>query len=288
MLVVTFLMIRLVPGDPVQVIAGTTLDPVVAERLREQLGLNAPLWRQFVDYVSGVARGDLGQSFITDQPVSSIVGGRIINTIRLSVAGLLVAVLISVPLGVRAARRRDGKASVRFTTLTTALAATPDFLLATILSVVFAVQLQWFPVAGDREWTSIVLPAMALGIPLAGIQARVVRSSVSDSARQPFVRTLRAAGVSERTIVVRHVLPNASIPFITLLSVEFSRLFAGALVVENIFSWPGLGTTIFDSIGRRDLPAVQGEILVVAMAILAINVVVDVIYRIVDPRIGAA
>ncbi|WP_116998972.1 ABC transporter permease [Desertimonas flava] len=286
-LVVTFLMLRLVPGDPVQVIAGTTLDPDVAAELREQLGLDDPLWHQFWDYLTGVFRGDLGTSYLTDRPVSTIIGDRILNTLRLSCAGLLIAVCISVPFGVWVGRRRKGDAGVGFTTATTMMAATPDFLLATILSVVFAVQLGWFPVAGDKGWTSLVLPAVALGIPLAGIQARVVRAGIADASQQPFVRTLRAVGVAERTILTNHVAPNASIPLITLLSVEFSRVIAGALVVENIFAWPGLGTTIFESIERRDLPAVQGEILVVALVILLVNIVVDVLYRVIDPRIGA-
>jgi ABC-type dipeptide/oligopeptide/nickel transport system permease component len=138
------------------------------------------------------------------------------------------------------------------------------------------VYVQLFPVAGAQGFSSIVLPALSLGIPLAGIQARVIRSSVMDALDQPFTRTLRASGLGERRILFRHVLPNASIPAITLLSVEFGRLLAGALIVENIFAWPGLGTTIFESISNRDLPAVQGQILVIALLILAINLIVDI------------
>ncbi|MEV4136993.1 ABC transporter permease [Dactylosporangium sp. NPDC049742] len=287
-LVITFAMIRLVPGDPVQVIAGTNLDPQVAEELREQLGLNDPLLVQFFTYLGNVLHGDLGTSFLTRQPVADVVAERLPNTLMLTAAGVLAGLLLSLPIGIASALRdaKRRRAGLSFTTVTTMLVATPDFLLATVLATVFAVYLQIFPVAGAESWTSIVLPALALGIPLAGIQARVVRASVLDAVGRPFVRTLRAVGVPQRRLLTRNVLPNASIPVVTLLSVEFGRLLAGALIVENIFSWPGLGTTIFDSIGRRDLPAVQGEILVVALLILGINLFIDVVYRIIDPRIG--
>ncbi|GAA1531990.1 glutathione ABC transporter permease GsiC [Dactylosporangium maewongense] len=287
-LVITFAMIRLVPGDPVQVIAGTNLDPQVAEELREQLGLNDPLLVQFFTYLENVLHGDLGTSFLTRQPVADVVAERLPNTLMLTAAGVLAGLLLSLPIGIASALRdaKRRRAGLSFTTVTTMLVATPDFLLATVLATVFAVYLQIFPVAGAESWTSIVLPALALGIPLAGIQARVVRASVLDAVGRPFVRTLRAVGVPQRRLLTRNVLPNASIPVVTLLSVEFGRLLAGALIVENIFSWPGLGTTIFDSIGRRDLPAVQGEILVVALLILGINLFIDVVYRIIDPRIG--
>ncbi len=287
-LVITFLMLRLVPGDPVQVIAGATLDPAVAEQLREQLGLNDPLAVQFFDYLARVVQGDLGTSFLTRQPVTEIVAERLPYTLMLTGAGILVALLLSVPIGIASALRdaRRRKTGLSFTTVTTMFVATPDFLLATVLASVFAVYLQIFPVAGAQTWDSIVLPALALGIPLAGIQARVIRASVLDVAGRPFVRTLRAVGVRPRRLLARNVLPNASIPVVTLLSVEFGRLLAGALIVENIFAWPGLGTVIFESIGRRDLPAVQGEILVVALLILGINLIVDIVYRLIDPRIG--
>ncbi len=287
-LVITFAMIRLVPGDPVQVIAGTNLDPQVAAELRVQLGLDEPLPVQFFDYLSNVLRGDLGTSFITRQAVTDIVAERLPYTLMLTAAGVIAGLLFSLPIGIisalRDARRR--RSGLTFTTATTMFVATPDFLLGTVLATLFAVYLQIFPVAGAESWHAIVLPALALGIPLAGIQARVIRASVLDVLNRPFVRTLRAVGVPRRRLLARNVLPNASIPVITLLSVEFGRLLAGALIVENIFSWPGLGTTIFDSIGRRDLPAVQGEILVVALLILAINLIIDILYRIIDPRIG--
>jgi glutathione transport system permease protein len=287
-LVITFAMIRLVPGDPVQVIAGTNLDPQVAAELRRQLGLNDPMPVQFFDYLRHVLQGDLGTSFLTRRPVTEIIAERLPYTLMLTAAGVAAGLLLSLPIGIISALRdaRKRRSGLTFTAATTMFVATPDFLLGTVLASLFAVYFQWFPVAGAESWDAIVLPALALGIPLAGIQARVVRASVLDVLSRPFVRTLRAVGVPRRRLLTRNVLPNASIPVITLLSVEFGRLLAGALIVENIFSWPGLGTTIFDSIGRRDLPAVQGEILVVALLILGINLIIDIVYRVIDPRIG--
>lgn len=288
-IVITFAMIRLVPGDPVQVIAGISLDPAVAAQLRVQLGLDRPIIVQFFSYFAGLLHGDLGTSYLSHQPVSQIISDRLPYTLILTGAGVGAGLVLSVPIGVLAAVRqlRRRNAGIGFTFGTTILVATPDFLLGTLLVAAFGVYVQLFPVAGAQGFSSIVLPALSLGIPLAGIQARVIRSSVMDALDQPFTRTLRASGLGERRILFRHVLPNASIPAITLLSVEFGRLLAGALIVENIFAWPGLGTTIFESISNRDLPAVQGQILVIALLILAINLLVDIGYRLIDPRIGA-
>jgi ABC-type dipeptide/oligopeptide/nickel transport system permease component len=289
-LVVSFAMLRLVPGDPVDVIAGATMTPEVAAELKRELGLERPLPVQFFEYVGKVLHGDLGTSFVSKEKVSTIVADHLPYTLELTAAGVLAGFLLALPIGlVGAVRHARGRGhGVGFAIGTTALAATPDFLLGTILATVFAVQLRWLPVAGAHGAQSIVLPALALGIPLAGVQARLIRSSVSDVLNRPFVRTLRAAGVPERRLFARDVLPNAAIPVITLLSVEFGRLLGGALIVENVFAWPGLGTTIFNSISNRDLPAVQGELLVLALVILGVNLVVDVVYRVIDPRIGAA
>ena len=287
---VTFAILRLIPGDPVETMLGAEADPAVKAELRNQLGLNDPLPLQFASYVGDVLQGDLGQSFASRRPVIDIVTERLPATIVLAAAGVGAGMLIGVPLGIlaalRAHRRRSG--SPGFMVTTTLLVATPEFLLATVLVFLFAVSFRLFPVAGFDGPRSVILPAIALGIPLAGIQARIVRASVLDALDRDYVRTLLAAGVDSRRIVWRNVLRNAAIPVITLLSVEFGRLFGGALIVENIFAWPGLGTVMFESISRRDIPAVQGEILVVAMLILFVNLVVDVLYRVIDPRVQLA
>ena len=290
MIAVTFAILRLIPGDPVETMLGPEADPGVKAELREQLGLNDPLPVQFVDYLGDVVRGDLGTSFASRRPVIDIVADRLPATVILATAGVGAGMLVGVPFGIisalRAHRRQSG--SPGFMMSTTLLVATPEFLLATVLVFLFAVSFRLFPVAGFDGLRSIILPAFALGIPLAGIQARVVRASVLDALDRDYVRTLLAAGVDSRRVIWRNVLRNAAIPVITLLSVEFGRLFGGALIVENIFAWPGLGTVMFESISRRDIPAVQGEILVVAMLILLVNLVVDVLYRVIDPRVQLA
>ena len=287
---VTFAILRLIPGDPVETMLGAEADPGVKAELRQQLGLNDPLPVQFGAYLGDVLQGDLGTSFASRRPVADIVTERLPATIILAFAGVAAGMLVGVPLGIlaaiRAHRRRSG--SPGFMVTTTMLVATPEFLLATVLVFVFAVSFRLLPVAGFGGPQSIILPALALGIPLAGIQARVVRASVLDALDRDYVRTLLAAGVDRRRIVWRNVMRNAAIPVITLLSVEFARLFGGALIIENIFAWPGLGTVMFESISRRDIPAVQGEILVVAMIILLVNLFVDVIYRLIDPRVKLA
>ncbi len=289
-LVVTFAIIHLVPGDPIDVLGGVNLDPVVAEQLREQLGLNRPIHEQFLGFLTDVLQGDIGTSYVTKQPVAQIVADRLPYTIALAGAGVGFGLMFSLPAGIIAAWResRGAKTGAGFTLGTTILLAVPDFLFGTLLVTIFGVYIQIFPVAGANSWNSIVLPAMALGLPLAGIQARVIRTNMLETMARPFVRTLRAAGVPENRILVRSVFRNASLPVVTLLSVEFGRLLAGALVVENIFAWPGLGTTIFTAITNRDLPAIQGQLLVIAVIILLVNLLIDVLYRIIDPRIGLA
>lgn len=286
----TFAIIHLVPGDPVQVIMGVDADPQRIAEARQALGLDRPVAIQFADYLGGVLTGDLGTSFFTRQPVLELVLEKVPQTLQLAAAGLGMALIISTPLGVLAATRehqrgRKGGEQTAFTMWTSILVATPDFLIGTILVYLFAVRIRWFPVAGSEGFSSIVLPALALGLSPAGIQARVLRASVLESMDSPFVRTLRSAGISERRIHFRHVLSNASIPVLTLLSVQFGRLLAGALIIENVFARPGLGTLIVDSISRRDLPAIQGEILVVAIIILIVNMLMDVQAAVIDPRV---
>jgi ABC-type dipeptide/oligopeptide/nickel transport system permease component len=287
---VTFGILHLIPGDPVETIMGAEGDPAVKALLREQLGLNDPLPVQFVRYLGDVLQGDLGRSFVARRAVSDIIGERLQATLVLAGAGVGTGLAIGLPLGIAAAlraHRRRGR-SPAFLVGTTLLVATPEFLLATALVFVFAVSFRLLPVAGLEGPQSVILPALALGIPLAGVQARVVRASVLDALQRDYVRTLLAVGVPQRRVIWRNVLRNAAVPIVTLLSVEFGRLLGGALIVENVFAWPGLGTVMFDSISRRDIPAVQGEILVVAMIILLVNLAVDILYRLIDPRVARA
>jgi peptide/nickel transport system permease protein len=289
-IVASFAILHLVPGDPVEVIlGGTPHDQASSDRLREALGLNDSLPVQLVRYVAHVLQGDLGRSYVSQVPVAGIVAERLPYTVVLAISGVLVGLIVGVPLGLLAAVRRTHRrrGEVGFNLLTSALISTPDFLLATALAFVFAVSLGLLPVAGAAGPESLILPALALGIPLAGVQARVVKAALGDVLQQDFVRTLRSAGIRERRLIVRNVLRNALVPVVALLGVEFARLLGGTLIVENVFAWPGIGTVLFSSITRRDLPAVQGEILSIAVLIVFINFGVDLLTRFVDPRTSA-
>lgn len=287
---ITFGILHLVPGDPVQVIMGADADPQRITEARQALGLDDPIIEQFTSYLGSTLQGDLGTSFFSRQPVLELVTERLPQTLQLALAGIGMALLISTPLGVYAAMREHRKGrragdQTTFTMWTSVLVATPDFLMGTLLVYLFGVRFRWFPVAGSDGFSSIILPALALGLSLAGIQARVVRASILSVIDSPFVRTLRATGINERRVYVRHIFRNASIPVLTLLTVEFGRLLAGALIVENIFARPGLGTLIVDSISRRDLPAIQGEILIIALIIVVVNAAMDVLATAIDPRV---
>jgi ABC-type dipeptide/oligopeptide/nickel transport system permease component len=289
-IVASFAILHLVPGDPVEVIlAAAPHDQATSDKLRQALGLNDSLWVQLGRYVANVLQGNLGTSYVSGQPVAQVVTERLPNTLILAFLGVVVGMLIGLPLGLLAAVRGHSTKGpgVRFNLATSALIATPDFLLATALAFVFAVWLGVFPVAGISGPTSFILPSLALGIPLAGVQARVIRAGLDDVLKQDFVRTLRSAGLRERRLIVRNVLRNALVPAVALLGVEFARLLGGTLIVENVFAWPGIGTVLFTSISQRDLPAVQGEILSIAVVIVLISFGVDVATRMIDPRAAA-
>ena len=289
-IVASFAILHLVPGDHVEVIlAATPHDQAASDRLRQALGLNDSLPVQLGRYVANVVQGNLGTSYVSQQPVSLIVAERLPYTLVLAGCGVLVGLVVGLPFGLVAAVRgsRVRRSDVRFNLATSALISTPDFLLATALAFVFAVWLGILPVAGAGGPESLVLPALALGIPLAGVQARVVKAALGDVFQQDFVRTLRSAGIRERRLVLRNVLRNALVPVVALLGVEFARLLGGTLIVENVFAWPGMGTVIFTSITERDLPAVQGEILALAVVIVLVNFGVDVLTRLIDPRTSA-
>jgi ABC-type dipeptide/oligopeptide/nickel transport system permease component len=289
-IVASFAILHLVPGDPVEVIlAATPHDQASSDRLRQALGLNDSLLVQLARYVVNVAQGNLGTSYVSQQPVALVVAARLPYTLVLAACGVLVGLVVGLPFGLLAAVRssRVRRSDVGFNLVTSALISTPDFLLATALAFVFAVWLGILPVAGAGGPSSLVLPALALGIPLAGVQARVVKAALGDVLQQDFVRTLRSAGLRERRLIVRNVLRNALVPVVALLGVEFARLLGGTLIVENVFAWPGIGTVLFTSISQRDLPAVQGEILSIAVLIVFINFGVDVLTRFVDPRTSA-
>lgn len=284
----SFLMIHLVPGDPVRASLGQTAPADLVAARRAELGLDNPLWRQYLDFLGGLVSGDLGTSFTFRLPVSEVIGQRLPATLSLAVAAFVVAILIAVPLGVAvAAATRRGRRrglDLGFTGTTVFASAIPDFLLGVGLVSVFSVSLGWFPVAGRTGPDSYVLPVLALSIGPAAVIARIVRVEMLAVLDADFVRTARAKRLSSARIYLVHALPNAVTASMTLAGLMLTALVAGTVLVENVFAWSGLGTTIVQSILAKDYPLVQGTVLVYGVGVLLVNTIVDVLLAVLDPR----
>lgn len=283
-----FLMLHLIPGDPVRVALGPTASVELVAARRAALGLDAPLWQQYVNFLRGVFTGDLGVSVSSGLRVSDVLGDRLPATLELAVGAFVVAVLVSVPLGLlfavltRGGRRRP--AELAFTSTSVVIAAIPEFLLGVALVWVFSVTLGWAPVAGRDGFGSAVLPVLALALGPAAILARIVRVETVTVLRADFIRTARAKRLPNRLVYLRHALPNALTAAITLGGLLLGSLVAGTVLVENVFAWPGLGSTIVASIQAKDYPVVQGIVLLYGVGVLLVNLVVDVALALLDPR----
>ncbi len=280
-----FSLIHLVPGDPAQAMLGDGASERDIADLRSRLGLDQPLLEQYARFMRGVARGDLGTSFRTGQPVVGAILERVPATIELAMASMLVAMVVAIPLGIVAAVRRGTFAD--YTAMTVALAgiSIPNFWLGPMLAIVFAVQLGWLPVSGRGGWQSLVLPAVALGAALAAILARMTRASLLEELRELYVRAARARGVSRVRAILAHALRNSLIPLVTILGLQFGAVLTGAVITETIFAWPGVGRLLIQSIGFRDYPLVQGCILLIAITYVSVNLLTDLLYGVLDPRI---
>jgi peptide/nickel transport system permease protein len=283
-----FGMIHLIPGDPVRGALGPTASQELVEARRAALGLDQPLWHQYLDYLRGLFTGELGVSVTSGLPVSDILGDRLPATVELAVLAFVLAVLVSVPLGLLfAVLTRNGRRrplELGFTSTSVVLAAIPEFLLAVALVWIFSVNLGWVPVAGRDGPSSYVLPVVALALAPAAILARIVRVETLTVLRADYVRTARAKRLPSRTVYFRHALPNALTAAITLGGLLLGALVAGTVLVENVFAWPGLGSTIVSSILAKDYPVVQGVVLVYGIGVLVVNLVVDVALALLDPR----
>lgn len=284
----SFLMIHLIPGDPVRSALGLDAPAALVESRRADLGLNDPLWRQYVDYLVGLTHGDLGTSLLTRTPVGKTVQDRLPATAQIALISFVLVMLLAVPSGLLAAvRTRGGKRrgfDLGFASVTSLTAAIPEFLLAVGLVYVFSVELGWAPVAGRVGLGSYVLPVLALSLGAAGALARIVRVEVSAVLDQDYVRTARAKRLPARLIYLRHALPNALTATLTLGGLLLMGLIAGSVLVENVFAWPGLGTTIVASILNKDYPVVQAVVLVYGIGVLLANLLVDVLLALLDPR----
>ncbi|MFF5627206.1 ABC transporter permease [Microbacterium sp. NPDC012755] len=283
-----FLMIHLVPGDPVRAALGMNAPVELVEARRAALGLDQPLAVQYVRYIGGLFTGDMGSSMLTSQPVSEIISTRLPATLQLAILAVLLVLLVSVPLGVtmavatRGGRRRG--LELGFATGSVVLAAIPEFLLAVGLVYIFAVSLGWFPVAGNTAPFALVLPIVALALGPIAVFSRIIRVEVLSVLGQDFIRTARAKRLAPHRIYSRHALPNAMTATLTLTGLLLTGMVAGTVLVENVFAWPGLGTMIVQSILSKDYSVVQGIVLVYGIGVLLVNLVIDVILAILDPR----
>jgi ABC-type dipeptide/oligopeptide/nickel transport system permease component len=280
-----FLLIHLVPGDPVLQMLGEGAPAADIQATRHAYGLDVPLPRQYANYWRGVLHGDLGTSVRLGQSVGRLILQRYPYTLELTLAALLIAVLLSVPAGVRSARRRDLWDDRVLGVVSLFGLSFPNVALGPILILFFALQLGWLPVSGSGTVAHLVLPAITMGGALAAILTRMVRTSMLEELGQDYIRTARAKGLSERVIVYRHALRNAMIPIITVLGLQFGALLAGAIVTETIFSWPGLGRLTIQAISNRDYYLVQGCILTIGLTYVLVNFLTDLLYSAVNPRI---
>jgi peptide/nickel transport system permease protein len=280
-----FSLIHLIPGDPAQAILGETAPQADVDALRHRLGLDRPLLEQYGLFLSGLVRGDLGTSLRTGQPVVSQVASRVPATAELAAASLLVAIAVAMPLGIAAAVWRGTLVDTGATALALVGVSVPNFWLGPLLAIVFAIQLGWLPVSGRGTLAHLILPAISLGAALAAILARMTRATLLEELREPYVQAARGRGASRLRAVLRHAFRNSLVPVVTLLGLQFGAVLTGAVITETIFAWPGIGRLLIQSIGFRDYPMVQGCILFIAMTYVAVNLLTDLMYGVLDPRI---
>jgi ABC-type dipeptide/oligopeptide/nickel transport system permease component len=280
-----FLLIHLVPGDPILQMLGEGVPAADLQAARHAYGLDLPLGQQYLNYWKGVVHGNLGLSLRYNQSVTKLLAQRYPYTLKLTLAALLVAVLLSIPAGVRSARRRNEWDDRTISVVSLFGLSFPNFALGPILILLFSIKMGWLPVSGSGSFANLVLPAITMGSALAAILTRMVRTSMLEELNQDYVRTARAKGLSEGRVVYRHALRNAMIPVITVLGLQFGALLAGAIVTEKIFSWPGIGRLTIDAISNRDYYVVQGCILAIGLTYVAVNFMTDLVYSVLNPRI---
>ncbi|WP_265521502.1 ABC transporter permease [Oerskovia flava] len=291
--VVVFALVHLVPGDPVRIAMGTRYDPDVYAALREASGLDRPLLEQYVAYLGSALTGDLGVSFRSGEPVTTILLSRLPATVSLAVAGLVVALVVAFPLGVYSALHHGKASDVIVRIVSQVGVSVPDFWMAMLLILLFSSTLGWLPPSGyvpltedPVEWARrVAMPAVTLGLVAGSIMTRYIRSSVLEVLGADHVRTAESKGLRERVVLGRHVVRNALVPVLTIVGVQLATMLGGVIVVEVVFAWPGLGRLVLDAVAARDYPVVQGAVLLVAAMFLLVNLVVDLLYARVDPRI---
>lgn len=282
---VVFLLMHLAPGDPALLIAGQNAPPEVYERIRRSLGLDRPLYEQYLLFLARVGRGDLGRSLLLGERVADLVGQALAVTLGLALAGLGLSYLIGVPVGIVSAVRSNSLVDQASMVGALVFVSVPPFWLGLILMYVFGLRLGWFPISGHGSLAHDVLPAVTLGLGGAALVARMTRSAMLEVIRQDFVRTARSKGLAERVVVYKHALRNAVIPIISLLGLRLGWTVGGAVTLEMVFSRPGMGRLLVNSILSRDYPVVQGVLLILAFSVMLGNLFADIFYAVADPRI---
>jgi glutathione transport system permease protein len=283
--VLVFLFVHLLPGDPARLAAGQDATPETVELVRQDLGLDKPLHQQFVRFVSGALRGDFGRSLRTKRPVGTEIAERFMPTFWLTVTSMSWSVVFGMGIGVLSAVWRNRWPDRVGMTLAVSGISFPAFALGMVLMEVFAVQLNWLPTVGADSWRHYILPSLTLGAAVAAIMARFTRSSFVDILQEDYIRTARAKGLPEDAVVAKHGLRNALIPVVTMMGLQFGFLLGGSIVVEVVFNWPGLGRLLVDAVGMRDYPVIQALVLLFSLEFILINLVVDVLYGLINPTI---
>jgi glutathione transport system permease protein len=283
--VLVFLFVHLLPGDPARLAAGPDATPETVALVRQDLGLDKPLPQQFLRFATGALRGDFGKSLRTKRPVAEEIGERFMPTFWLTLAAMSWSVAIGMLIGVLSAVWRNRWPDRVGMTLAVSGISFPAFALGMVLMQIFAVQLNWLPTVGADTWKHYILPSLTLGAAVAAIMARFTRSSFVDILHEDYVRTARAKGLSENVVVIKHGLRNALIPVVTMMGLQFGFLLGGSIVVEVVFNWPGMGRLLIDAVDMRDYPVIQTEILLFSLEFILINLVVDVLYAVINPTI---
>jgi peptide/nickel transport system permease protein len=288
-----FAVLMVIPGDPAQIILGIHATPETLQTLRHQLGLDRPVVIQYLSYMKNLAMGDMGRSITYDVPIRSLIFSRLQVTVPLATLSMIFAILISIPMGIYSSLHRNRVGDYGVMVFSQIGLAVPAFWAGILLILLFAVMLQWFPAGGFQLWLadplkalkSLFLPALSLGLVRAAVLTRMTRSSMLEVLGEDYIRTARSKGLPKRTVAYKHAFRNAIIPVITIMGLQAGELLAGAIIIENVFYLPGAGRLVFEAIGQRDLPVIQGIVLFIATMIVVINFLMDVIYRYLDPRI---
>jgi peptide/nickel transport system permease protein len=288
-----FAVLMIIPSDPAQIILGIHATPETLQTLRHKLGLDRPVLIQYLSYMKNLAVGDLGHSITYDVPIRSLILSRLPVTVPLAILSMIFAIFISIPMGVYSSLHRNRVGDYGVMVFSQVGLAVPAFWAGILLILLFAVTLHWLPAGGFQPWQidpiktlkSLLLPALSLGVVRAAVLTRMTRSSMLEVLEEDYIRTARSKGLPKRRVVYKHAFRNAIIPVVTIVGLQAGDLLAGAIIIENVFHLPGVGRLVFEAIGQRDLPVIQGIVLLIAMIIVVINFVIDITYRYLDPRI---